>query len=288
VRALIPVVLSVAFGAGIFFLYEGLTNPRPRVPVRRWRRVEEFLLRAGLRNVTPRDFVVFSIGTGCLIGLLVQLVLAWGMVSLVAATLAAAAPFIYYTQRHDRRRAATQIALVEAIAQLRDGIRTGLSVQEALVGLARSGPEPLRPEFAALVRELRLLSFEAALGAMRDRLADPLFDVVTATLLLNDRLGGRNVSQVLDRLAQATRAELRIQQELHAYQGRNVLSARIVAAVPLVVLIVVRQISPRYLALFDDWAGQLLLAGCLVSVVVGYGAMLWLTRLPGEERVLLS
>lgn len=283
---MIPVLLSVAFGAGVFLLYEGLTNPRPPAPARRWRRVEEFLMRAGLRDVTPRDFVVFSIGTGLIVGLLAQLGLGWGVVSVLAAGLAATAPFIYYVQRHDRRRAATQVALVEAISQLRDGIRTGLSVQEALVGLARSGPEALRPEFAALVRELRLVDFEAALVAMRDRLADPLFDVVAATLLLNDRLGGRNVSQVLDRLAQATRAELRIQQELHAYQARNVLSARIVAAVPLVVLIVVRQISPRYLALFDDWAGQLLLAGCLVSVVVGYGAMLWLTRLPGEERVM--
>jgi tight adherence protein B len=286
VRPVIPLVLSLVFGSGVFLVYEGLTNPRPPAPTRRWRRVEEFLLRAGLRDVTPRDFVIFSIGTGLLVGLLAQLVLGWGVVSVLGAVLAASVPFVYYAQRHDRRRAATQAALVEAISQLRDGIRTGLSVQEALVGLARSGPEALRPEFAALVRELRLVDFETALVAMRDRLADPLFDVVAATLLLNDRLGGRNVSQVLDRLAQATRAELRIQQELHAYQARNVLSARIVAAVPLIVLVVVRQISPRYLALFDDWTGQVILAGCLVSVVVGYGAMLWLTRLPGEERVM--
>jgi tight adherence protein B len=287
VRKVVPVLLSLAFGAGVFLIYDGLTNPRRSVPnARRWRRVEEFLIRAGLRDVTPRDFIVFSFGAGLLVGLLAQLVLGWGVVSVLAAALAAGLPFVYYAQRHDRRRAATQVALVEAISQLRDGIRTGLSVQEALVGLARSGPDALRPEFSTLVRELRLVDFEAGLVAMRDRLADPLFDVVAATLLLNDRLGGRNVSQVLDRLAHATRAELRIQQELHAYQARNVLSARIVAAVPLIVLVVVRQISPRYLELFDDWVGQLLLAGCLVSVVVGYGAMLWLTRLPGEERVM--
>jgi hypothetical protein len=42
--------------------------------------------------------------------------------------------------RHDRRRAALQAALADAIAQLRDAIRSGLSVQEAFVALARSGP----------------------------------------------------------------------------------------------------------------------------------------------------
>ena len=52
--------------------------------------------------------------------------------------------------------------------------------------------------------------FETALVRLRERLADPVADVVVASLLLNDSLGGRNVSQVLDRLAQATRAQLRI------------------------------------------------------------------------------
>ena len=282
-----PLLLSVAFGAGIYLIYEGLTNPRPpEREGRRWRAVEEFLLRAGLREVTPRDFVVFSLATGFVIGLLAQLILGWGVVSLLAAALGLIGPTIYYIHRHDQRRAALQIALVEATAQLRDGIRAGLSVQEALVGLARSGPETLRPEFTTLAREIRLSGFEPAFLALRERLADPLFDTVTATLLLNDRLGSRNASQVLDRLAQATRCELRVQQELHAYQARTVLSARVVAAVPLVVLVTIRQIDPGYLAIFDDWSGQLILAGCLASTALGYAAMLWLTRLPGERRVL--
>ena len=236
--------------------------------------------------MTPRDFVLFSVGAGLVLGLLAQLFLSWGLVSLLATGLGMIAPFVYYVQRHDRRRTAVQVALVEAIGQLRDAIRTGLSVQEALSGLARSGPEALRGEFTMLVRETRLVGFEPAILALRDRLADPVFDVVAASLLLNDRLGSRNVSQVLDRLAHATRAQLRIQEELRAYQARNVLSARIVAAVPLVVLVAIRQVNPGYLALFNSWSGQLLLAGCLVSVAVGYAGMRWMTRLPGESRVL--
>jgi tight adherence protein B len=207
-------------------------------------------------------------------------------VSILAAGFGVVAPFLYYTHRHDRRRAALQGSLADAIAALRDAIRTGLSVQEALVVLARSGPEALRPELSVLVREMRLIGFAPALANLRDRLGDPLFDVVAATLLLNDPLGGRNVGQVLDRLAQATRAQLRVQEELRAYQSRTVLSARIIAAVPVVLLLGIRQINPGYLALFDDMWGQMILAGCLVSVAVGYAGMLWLTRLPDEPRVL--
>lgn len=283
---MIPLVLSIAFGAGVYLLHEGLTNPRPPgTRSKRIRRVDEFLVRAGLRDVTPREFLVASLATGVVAGVLSQLLLGWGVVSLLAAALAAMTPFVYYLQRHDRRRAAIQDGLVDAIGKLRDAIRTGLSVQEAFAGLARNGPETLRPEFATLVREMRLNGFEPALTEMRHRLADPLFDVVAVTLGLNDRLGGRNVSQVLDQLLQATRAELRVQQEIRAYQARNVASARVVAAVPLFLLVAIRQVNPGYLAMFNDWSGQLLLVACVISVAIGYAGMRWMTRLPGEQRV---
>ena len=284
---MIPLLLSVALGVATYLLYDGLTRPRrAATPARRWRAAQEFLIRAGLPEATLRDFVLFSLGAGGLAGTAAQLLLGLGILSVLAATLGLVAPFAYYVQRHDRRRAVLQAALADAIGQMRDAIRGGLSVPETLAALARSGPEPLRPEFARLVREMRLVGFEPALTALRERLADPVFDVVAASLLLNDRLGGRNVSQVLDRLAHATRAQLRIGQELRAYQARNVLSARIVAAVPLVVVVALRRVNPAYLAVFDDGWGQLALAGCALSVAAGYAAMLWTTRLPGEPRVL--
>jgi tight adherence protein B len=180
-----------------------------------------------------------------------------------------------------------QDALVDAIEQLRDAIRTGLSVQDALGGLARTGPEVLRSEFSILSRDARLLGFDHALVAMRDRLADPVFDVVACALSINDRLGGRLVSQVLDRLADSTRAQLRIEQEVRAHQARTVLSARIVAAAPLVALVGLRAINPRYLDIFDGVIGQAVLIACAVSVGLGYAAMLYLTRLPGQRRVLV-
>jgi len=285
---MIPLLLSLTFASGVLLTFEGLARPREHVlgPLR-WHAAQEFLVRAGLQGVTARDFLLFSIGSGGVAALMAQLFLGWGVISGLAGGLGLLAPYAYYVRRHDRRRAAIQDALVEAIEQLRDGIRTGLSVHEALGGLARSGPDVLRAEFAGLSRDTRLLGFESALGGMRDRLADPVFDVVACALLINDRLGGRLVSQVLDRLADATRAQLRIQHEVRAYQGRTVLSARIVAATPLVALVGLRASNPRYLAIFDSLSGQMVLIGCAVSIALGYAAMLYLTRLPGQRRVLV-
>jgi tight adherence protein B len=285
---LIPLLLSIALAGGVYLSYEGFVRPRePLVATERLVSVREFLVRAGLRGVTPREFALFSVLSAALAVLAAQLFLGWGILSALAGVIGLLAPYAYYIRRHDRRREQVQAALVEAIEQLRDAIRTGLSVQEALAGLARTGPEALRSEFTLLSREARLLGFDGALAAMRDRLADPLFDVIAAALAINDRLGGRQVTHVLDRLAEAARAQLRIQHEIRAQQGRTVLSARIVAAAPLVALIGLRATNPRYLSIFDSVAGQMVLIGCAVSVALGYAAMLYLTRLPGQRRVLI-
>jgi tight adherence protein B len=285
---MIPLLLSLVLAGGVYLTFDGLARPRRQVfGPPRLRGLDEFLVRAGLRGVRPRDFFLFSVVCAAVLGLVAQLFLGWGVVSALATGSGLLAPYAYYIRRHDQRRAAVQDALVEAIEQLRDAIRTGLSVPQALAGLARTGPAALRTEFAALTRDARLLGFEAALSAMRDRLADPVFDVVASALLVNDRLGGRQVSQVLDRLADATRAQLRVQQEVRAQQGRTVLSARIVAAAPLVALIGLRTASPRYLDVFDSLVGQLVLLGCALSVALGYLAMLYLTRLPSQRRVLV-
>jgi tight adherence protein B len=280
----------MSLATGVYLAYEGLTNPRAQtsdVEPFRLRRLEEFLVRAGLRDVTPREFLLFSVAAGVVSGVAAQLFLGWGVVSLLAAAVGLLGPYAYYMRRHDRRRAAIEAGLVEAIEQLRDAIRTGLSVSEALAGLARTGPEALRAEFGTLGRETRLLGLEGALRSMRDRLADPVFDIVAAALTINDRLGGRQVSQVLDRLAEATRAQLRIQQEVRAQQGRTVLSARIVAAAPLVALVGLRTTNPGYLSVFDSVWGQMVLVVCAACVGFGYAAMLYLTRLPGQRRVLI-
>ena len=285
---MIPLLLSLALAGGVYLTFDGLARPRERLlgPLH-LQAAREFLIRAGLHDVTARDFCLFSIASGGVAALVAQLFLGWGALSGLIGGLGLLAPYAYYVRRHDRRRAAIQDALVEAIEQLRDAIRTGLSVQDALGGLARSGPEALRTEFASLGRDTRLLGFDSALAAMRDRLADPVFDVVACALAINDRLGGRLVSQVLDRLAEATRAQLRIEHEVRALQGRTVLSARIVAAAPLIALVGLRASNPRYLAIFDSLWGQMVLLGCAASIALGYAAMLYLTRLPGQRRVLV-
>ena len=65
-------------------------------------------------------------------------------------------------------------------------------------------------------------------------------------------------------------------------------SARVIAAVPVALVFVLRILAPSYMSVFDSFEGQLVLAGCGASVLCGYGVMRWLSRMPTERRVLVG
>ena len=285
-----PLVLSLTLGLGVLLIYLSLTS-RPGETGKEVRqsaaaRLEEFLRQAGVEGVGTRDFLLLSAGAGAAGAAAAQLALGWPVVSAAAFVVGLALPAWYFRQRGEKRRAAVQAALADAVDVLRAAVRTGMSVEEGLVSLARNGPEVLRPALSDLSRDLRLSGFEEAVRRAQERLADAVFDTVAAALVTSHRVGGRNLSTVLDGLGRSVRQAVQVQREVRAQQAKNVLSARIVAAMPLVLIFAVRGINPSYLDVFSSPVGQGLLALSLLSVAVGYAAMLWATRLSGDERVL--
>src|ERR1041385_4754005 len=122
---MIPLLLSLSLAAGVYLTFEGCVRPRPpTVRASRGHAAREFLLRAGLRDVTPHDFVLFSLASGTVAGIAAQVCMGWVLLSGVCGLVGLLGPYVYYVRRHDRRRAAIQDGLVDAIEQLRDAIRT--------------------------------------------------------------------------------------------------------------------------------------------------------------------
>ncbi|MCY4640531.1 MAG: type II secretion system F family protein, partial [Chloroflexi bacterium] len=198
----------------------------------------------------------------------------------------ALAPSWYFRQRAQRRRAEVAEAVGEAVETLRDAVRIGLGIEESLRALARTGPLALRPALVQMERDIRLAGFEEGVERARERLREPLFDTLAVALLTSYRLGGRNLAQVLDGLSASVRGSVQVRREVRAQQAQNVLSARVIAALPVVLILVIRSTSPDYLEAFSRPAGQALLAGCLLSVAVGYTVMLRQAALPGQGRML--
>jgi tight adherence protein B len=285
-----PLVLSLTLAAGVLLVFLSLTSgkgaAKQTAPQRSFAmRVEEFIQRTGM-EISAADFLLLSAATGGIFGVAAQLMLGWPMVTGVAFLIGLGLPAWYLRQREEARRAALQAALAETVDALQAAVRAGMSVDEGLSSLARSGPVALRPVLSELARDMRLSGFEEAVRRAQERLADPVFDTVAAALLMSHRVGGRNLSSVLDGLGRSVRQAVQVEREVRAEQAKNVLSARIIAALPVVLILAIRGVNPGYLDVFSTATGQALLALCLLSTIVGYAGMLWATRLPGNERIL--
>ena len=62
------------------------------------------------------------------------------------------------------------------------------------------------------------------------------------------------------------------------------MQARILMVLPIVVLLGLRTSQPIASQAFNTPTGQFVLAGAIVALAAGYALMLWLARLPSEER----
>jgi tight adherence protein B len=262
--------LGAAAGLGLLLLFSGLTHPPSRRP----------------KDPGGPSLVLSGVVVGLLAGIGAWLLSGWPVLTLAALAGGLLLPHAWTARTQAAERTARTEALAEVAAGLRDGVRGGLGVTDALGGLARWGPPTLRGELTEVTAQAAILGLPRALDGFARRLDDPLADLVAATLTLNHRLGGRNLSEVLDELAAGIRAEAHTLREVRARQAQQRLSARLVAAAPLGILLAIRQTNPVYLAPFTSPLGQAVLALALAMITAGYLAMVRLARPPAGTRLL--
>ncbi len=298
-EAAVHVLLSLCLGLGLALAFHSLTGgndreavpdadpaEQPAGPPPKGGWIARRLPRSGPDGAGLREFSVASGVAAAGTALVAQFVFGWPVVTLALAGVGGVMPSWYFRQRAQRRRSEVEEAVGEAVETLRDAVRIGLGIEEAIRALGRTGPVALRPICLAMERDFRLVGFEAGLGRARERLQEPLFDTLAVALLTAYRIGGRNLAAVLDGLSQSVRGSVQIRREVRANQAQNVLSARVIAALPATLILVIRATNPNYLTAFSQPTGQVVLGCCLLSIAVGYTVMLRATALPGEGRVL--
>jgi len=281
------IVSSVCLALGVLLIFLSLTSRR-RDPAAATPGVTSVAATSEGAQATSERLLPLlpALIVGAVTAAVTQWWFGWPVLSLAAGGVSAVIPSWYQRHRESRLRDLVDDAVAEAVDSLRDAARVGIGMEAALRALGQTGPEPLRPVLRAFDADARLVGFEDALIRARGRVAHPAFDTLVVALLMSYRVGGRNLSGVLDGLSQSVRGAARARREVRAAQAEHVLSARVIAVLPLVLIVAIRATNPGYLDVFSTPTGQAVLALCLVSVAVGYAGMLRATALPGRERVL--
>lgn len=243
-----------------------------------WRRT-----RRGLLPLGQRRFAFGSVGLAVAAFMLVAVVTHVVLLGVIAGLAAGLAPRGFVRAQARRERLQIRAAWPEALDLVLARVRSGDTLQLALCALEDRGPLPLRMAFAAFGADCRSgADFDTAAADLAARLGDPLAFRVVAVLRLSRTTGGSALGTVLRDMAGQVREDLAIREEAAARQTWIVLSARLAAAAPWV-LLGLTALRPDGLSAFQTTAGMAVVITGLALTVGGYRLMLRLARLPDED-----
>jgi Flp pilus assembly protein TadB len=270
-------VLAGALAAGglVLFVMAARGLP-PGPPGRRSTRLERQLrqmagtrgalaLLAGALALLATRWIVAGIG-------MALLVLAW-------RTLGGAA---------GERRAMMRLeALATWTESLRDTIAGAVGLEQAIPSSLRVAAPSLQEPLARLVDRLHTrVPMPEALRTLADDLDDPSADLIIGALIINARLRGPGLRDLLGALSTAVREELDMRRKVNAERRSTRRSAQIVVLVSVGLALGLALLNPGYVHVYDSPLGQLV----LVVVVALYAAgFIWMRRLAtfdAPERLL--
>jgi Flp pilus assembly protein TadB len=200
---------------------------------------------------------------------------------------AAVAFLVFFWDRLFGGAAAERAAMrqVEALAawteSLRDTIAGAVGLEQAIPASTRAAAPALRGHLEAMIDRLRSrMALADALQLFADDLDDPSADLVIAALILNSRLRGPGLREVLTALARSSREEVDMRQRVSAQRASTRRSVQIVVAVSCLFVLGISLFNHDFVAPYDEPLGQLVLL-----VVMGFFAagFFWLRRLSKVE-----
>ena len=240
----------------------------------RWRwstRLKEYLQQAGM-TVKPAKLIlicaVLALGTQFLLGTFYKSIPLLGTIALALAVFML--PFAVVAWKRRRRLRQFEERFPEALDLLGRAVRAGHAFTTGLEMIAKDSPEPVAGEFRIAFEEQNFgLPLRDALLNMTERI--PLIDVqFFVTALLVQKETGGNLAEILDGLSRVIRERFRIFREVRVRTAQGRLTAGILIALPIFMLIVLSILNPTYVkVLFTDPQGPIVLTIAAVMQVIG-------------------
>jgi Flp pilus assembly protein TadB len=260
------VLCGAVVGGGVILLVAALTA---RAPVSQEPSGPPFgalVARMGRRGV-------IAVG----VGLAVLLVTRWPVAAIAGGVLAVTWPLLFGGARAERTAMARLEGLAAWTESLRDTIAGAVGLEQAIPATAYAAAPSVSPQLLALSDRLRVRTpLPAALQRFADDIADPTADLIVAALVLNARLRGPGLRQVLSSLAESTREDLDMRRRIAASRASTRRSVQIVVGVTVLFVGGMCLFNRTYVAPFNSVTGQFVL---LIVVLLFAAGFTWMRRL---------
>jgi len=274
--AMLAVAAGALAGVGIFVMVVALRGLPRRPPGEGIGQLQRLLAEViGTRGA-------IAIGAGVLVLITTRWLVA------AAAAVALALAWRGLSGAASERQA---IARLEGLAtwteSLRDTIAGAVGLEQAIPVSLRVASPTLAEPLARLADRLHTrMSMPDALRRFADDLDDPSSDLIIAALIINSRLRGPGLRDLLGALSSWVREELDMRRKVTAQRRSTRRSAQIVVGVSVGMAFGLAVLDRSYVRYYNGIAGQLVLA---VVVALYAASFLWLrnlSRYAAPERML--
>jgi len=237
-------------------------------------KVQSLIAQTGLKTKAGKVILVSTV-----VGLATYMVSDHFLHHMIPASiiglLAAAVPLAIVAWKRQRRMRQFEQRFPEALDLLGRAVRAGHAFTTGLEIVSKESSEPVAGEFRACFEEQNFgLPMRDALLNMAERM--PLVDVrFFVTALLVQKETGGNLAEVLDELARVIRDRFRIYREVKVKTAQGRLTAIILIALPVFMLLALQGVNPSYVrVLFTDPLGPMVLGIAAIMQLIG-SILIW-------------
>jgi Flp pilus assembly protein TadB len=261
-------ILAVAAGAlaggGLFLLVVAIRGLPPRV---RSSGTDRF-------SRAIRDAFSIRGSIALIVGILVLLITRWVVAAIGMALLAYSWQSLSGAAS-ERRSISRLEGLATWTESLRDTIAGAVGLEQAIPASIRVADSAIREPLVRLVDRLHTrMPMHLALRRFAEDLDDASADMIIAALIINSRLRGPGLRDLLGALADSVREELDMRRKVNSSRRSTRRSVQIVIAVSVLMALFLAVLDRSFLQPYDSVFGQLVLA----VIVAIYGLGIWWLR----------
>ncbi len=242
---------------------------------------EKVLVRQLLIDIQPRLAVVLAGLCVLATGLAGYLALESGLWFLIGCVAGAFIPNLVVRHLEQQRRRKLDAQIVDGITTLASGVRAGLNLVQSMELLVKNAPDPIRQEFAQLLREYNLgMDLNQAMRGAANRIGSSYYRLLFTAIEMH-RVRGGDAGESLDRIAQSVREIIRLEGKIDAVTAQGRTQANMMAAMTFVILMMLYGINPQGVdQMFIEPVGRGLL---LTAALLIAGGFWWIRKIMQVE-----
>ena len=262
---LLIVLLGAAIGAAGLLLIASLSPQEPT------RYVSQSTLIPRLKKLGAK--IPLAVGAGLLILLLTR----WPVLAVGMGLLVFFGPALFGGATGEKKAIVNLEGLAAWTESLRDTIAGAVGLEQAIPATAYAASPAIAPQLATLADRLRVRTpLPIALQRFANDLNDSSADLIVAALILNAKLRGPGLRDVLTSLAGSAREELEMRRRVSAGRSSTRRSVQIVVGITVVFVLGLVIFNRGYVEPYSSPIGQLVLLIVLLFFAAGF---MWMRRL---------